>query len=227
MPPPYPVFRSDAPLVGQRKVVYRTRAPEPKLPALPGDSAANRPTKSGGSLAIKSKGPLPPPRAAPPLTQKELNAINRRKERELRAYERRTRLRSEMGEEAWAAEQRRKEENMVKKKIQYQTTKKCKDAIEWTQDAAKVPTTQTLNRPTTIQRTVRACQVLRQLAVRRGEKWHDSETAHFETDDGVFVRLHENQAKSAGDTGTAAEDETDEADEAGKAAVSAHIPRLS
>ena len=191
MPPPYPVFKRDETAVGQRKVVYRTREPQSSAPVLPssGDLAASGGKKTARPPTRKPKAALPPPRAAPPLTQKELNALNRRKERELRSYERRMRLRAEMGEEAWAAEQRRREENRMKKKIQYQTTKKCKDAIEWTQDAAKFPTTQTFNQHMVIDRVKRAFQIFRQLDVRKREKWHDVKTTHFEKDGGVFVRV--------------------------------------
>jgi hypothetical protein len=189
MPPPYPVFKANEPLVGKRKVVYRTRVPESTAPVAPGDSAMSRRSKAGGPLAQVPNAPLPPPRAAPPLTQKELNAINRKKERELRAYERRMRLRAEMGEEAWAAEQRRKEEYLLKKKIQYQTTKKCKDAIEWTQDAAKLPTTQTFNQHMVIERVNRAVQVIREMHLKKQQNLYGRQIVHYEKDGGVFVRL--------------------------------------
>ena len=191
MPPPYPVFKRDETAVGQRKVVYRTREPQSSAPVLPssGDLAASGGKKTARPPTRKPKAALPPPRAAPPLTQKELNALNRRKERELRSYERRMRLRAEMGEEAWAAEQRRREENLLKKKIQYQTTKKCKDAIEWTQDAAKFPTTQTFNQHMVIDRVKRAIQVMRETHLKKQQNLFGRQIVHFQKDDGVFVRL--------------------------------------
>ena len=185
MPPPYPFFRREQSLA--RKVVYRTRAPEPEASAAPGDSAANGGAKSAEPPSKKSKGPLPPPRPAPPLTLKEQNAINRRKERELRAHERRMRLRAEMGEEAWAAEQRRKEEIVLKKKIQYQTTKKCKDAIEWIKGAAKFPTIQTFNQHMVMERADRAIKAISHVKAGR-KKVHDAERASSEKVGGVLTR---------------------------------------
>ena len=168
MPPPYPVFKANEPLVGKRKVVYRTRVPESTAPVAPGDSAMSRRSKAGGPLAQVPNAPLPPPRAAPPLTQKELNAINRKKERELRAYERRMRLRAEMGEEAWAAEQRRKEGHKLMKKRMYATNKNCRDAIGWAKRAARVPIEPEFG-GTIFERMERAVEIVRQLGVRRRE----------------------------------------------------------
>jgi hypothetical protein len=184
MPPPYPVFRREQYLA--RKVVYRTRAPEPEASAAPGDSAANGGAKSAEPPSKKSKGPLPPPRPAPPVTRKEQNLINRREERELRAHERRMRLRAEMGEEAWAAEQRRKEEHLLQKKVQYQTTKKCKDAIEWIKGAAKFPTIQTFNQHMVMERAGRAIKAISHVEAGR-KKVHDAERASSEKVGGVLT----------------------------------------
>jgi hypothetical protein len=97
------------------------------------------------------------------------------------------RLRAEMGEEAWAAEQRRKEEHLLQKKVQYQTTKKCKDAIEWIKGAAKFPTIQTFNQHMVIERADRAIKAISHVEAGR-KKVHDAERASSEKVGGVLTR---------------------------------------
>lgn len=186
LPPPYPLFKPSSQFT--RKIVYRTRVVDAK-PSTERAALSGSPGKAGRQGGEGAKAPLPPPRAAPPPSKRELYEIERKKEREMRAYERRMRIRAEMGEEAWAAEQRRRQENMLRKKIQYQTTKKCKDAIEWGQDAAKFPTTQTFNQHMVIERIKRAVQVVRDMHLKKQQNLHGRPLVHFEKDGGLYNRL--------------------------------------
>ena len=108
---------------------------------------------------------------------------------ERKAQERKMAQRDEIGEEAWAAEMRRRTEHRNKKKINYQTTKKCKDALEWCQDAAKFPTTQTFNQHTVIERLGRCTQVIRELDLRKKQGAEGRPVIHYLRNGGVYTRF--------------------------------------
>lgn len=193
MPPPYPTMKP-LPLPHQRKIVYKTRAPETMGPTSSGtvgncsDRAedVSRENRLQLSTDIQHK-------------FKETEDMGRKQDRRLREHERKMRVRAEMGEEAWAEEMRRREEHRLKKKAKYQTTKKCKDALEWCQDAAKFPTTQTFTQHTVIERLNRAIQVTRELHMKKQQNLHARPVIHCinPKDGGVFVRLRTDEDEVA------------------------------
>ena len=184
LPPPFPTAKAMPPPYA-RKIVYKVDVPGVTGPSLSG-------TAGGGDNADDTpKVPVLHPKTGRPLTDKEIEDKERKRERENRAHERKERMRAEMGEDAWKAEMRRREEHRAKKKIKYQTTKKCKDALEWCQEAARFPTSQTFTQHTVIDRLKRATQVTREMHLKKQQNLHTRPVVHYlnSKNSGIYVRL--------------------------------------